>query len=221
MKSIKLVYVLLVMGILMGFFSLSAFARQYNPETGRFTRRDPIQYAETAGRVQVDLYTYATRQQGVQPQPFLSRSPLLTPYDEEFITETAPIGYEDGINPYSYVHNNPVNYTDPTGKIAWAPIAYYASCVCCVYLIAKSAGDRAGEVKNAWKECKKKSTLTEKVKCGGTYLAKFIADTLNPVDTQTIIQDICCIACIGPLLLPAVAPGLITAGAEKCAKYAH
>ncbi|MBI4712800.1 MAG: RHS repeat-associated core domain-containing protein [Planctomycetes bacterium] len=46
-----------------------AFGRQYDPATGRFTKRDPVEYAA-------------------------------------------------GINLYTYVHNDPVNKTDPTGLFA-------------------------------------------------------------------------------------------------------
>ncbi|WP_225616339.1 RHS repeat-associated core domain-containing protein [Methylomonas albis] len=33
-------------------------------------------------------------------------------------TQRDPLGYFDGLNRYSYVHNNPVNYNDPSGSIA-------------------------------------------------------------------------------------------------------
>ncbi|MCQ8129769.1 RHS repeat-associated core domain-containing protein [Methylomonas rivi] len=33
-------------------------------------------------------------------------------------TQRDPLGYADGINPYSYVHNNPVNFNDPNGLLA-------------------------------------------------------------------------------------------------------
>jgi len=33
-------------------------------------------------------------------------------------TQRDPLGYTDGINPYSYVHNDPVNFNDPSGTIA-------------------------------------------------------------------------------------------------------
>jgi len=34
-----------------------------------------------------------------------------------------PIGYGDGLNPYLYVHNNPINHIDPLGLFSWRSFA--------------------------------------------------------------------------------------------------
>ncbi|MBI4834340.1 MAG: RHS repeat-associated core domain-containing protein [Planctomycetes bacterium] len=67
MKQSKLLGIALSIIVLIGVVSSFVFARQYDPRTGRFNRRDPIEY-------------------------------------------------DGGVNLYTYVENNPVNYTDPYGK---------------------------------------------------------------------------------------------------------
>jgi len=39
-------------------------------------------------------------------------------------TQRDPLGYADGINPYSYVHNNPVNFNDPSGLLARSVVTF-------------------------------------------------------------------------------------------------
>ncbi|MGE0267467.1 MAG: colicin E5-related ribonuclease [Candidatus Omnitrophota bacterium] len=53
------------------------------------------------------IYHYRARQYDPSIGRFLQRDPL---------------DYIDGMNLYTYVHNNPTNFTDPTGEAWWIPI---------------------------------------------------------------------------------------------------
>ena len=86
--------------IFVGLFSSSLFARQYDQRTGHFTRRDPIGYVESVGKMPLNLYTYAKR----VPRPYVP---------------SVRVNRVD-LNLYTYAINNPVNYTDPMGKQAVA-----------------------------------------------------------------------------------------------------
>jgi uncharacterized protein RhaS with RHS repeats len=76
--------------------------------TGRF------QYTGQIFLPEVGLYHYKARVYN----PYLGvRSPSIHFARGCSTMQTDPIGYDDGPNWYAYVHNNPVNATDPTGML--------------------------------------------------------------------------------------------------------
>ena len=74
---------------------------------------DPNPFRYTAREYEADdLYYYRARYYDPTVQRFLSED---------------PIGFTGGdLNLYRYVGNNPINYTDPSGKIVWFAVAWAA-----------------------------------------------------------------------------------------------
>jgi RHS repeat-associated protein len=69
-----------------------------------------FQYTGQAWLPELKLYHYKAR--------------VYSPTLERFL-QTDPIGYDDGLNIYAYVANDPVNKTDPTGTIITGPMPVY------------------------------------------------------------------------------------------------
>jgi RHS repeat-associated protein len=85
-------------------------------------------------------YTYTSREYDPETGLLFYRARYYDPKDGRFITED-PIGFEGGINFYSYVQGNPINARDPSGtkkkksipetKYWWEDCnaAIYAECI--------------------------------------------------------------------------------------------
>lgn len=64
-------------------------------------------------------YTYTGREWDKETGLYYYNARYYDPMEGRFISKD-PIGIRGGINLYSYVQNNPVNFTDPTGLVKWS-----------------------------------------------------------------------------------------------------
>jgi len=73
-------------------------------------------------------YTYTAREWDRETGLYYYRARYYDPMEGRFISRD-PIGFRGGINVFAYTKNNPINYADPTGLLAFtSPDAYLQSC---------------------------------------------------------------------------------------------
>jgi RHS repeat-associated protein len=67
------------------------------------------------------LFVFPLEYSGSQLRLYYYKARMYHPKLGRFL-QTDPIGYEDQMNLYAYVANDPVNNTDPTGKFLWGAL---------------------------------------------------------------------------------------------------
>ena len=87
-------------------YAYTPYGKPFVNETGS-TPKSPFLFSGRWYEADAGVYYYRARHYHPELRKFLQADPL---------------GYEDGMNMYAYVHNNPVNFYDPDGTIAWVPV---------------------------------------------------------------------------------------------------
>ena len=84
-------------------------------------------YGNTAADAVIDNPFQYTGRENDNTGLYYYRARYYSPTYQRFISED-PIGLAGGINVYAYVGGDPVNWIDPDGRIAWAPILAGIGC---------------------------------------------------------------------------------------------
>lgn len=71
-------------------------------------------------------YTYTGREYDKETGLYYYRARYYDPMEGRFVSKD-PLNFKGGINVYSYVENNAVNFTDPTGLVRWSGRLYGAA----------------------------------------------------------------------------------------------
>ena len=106
------------------------------------------------------------------------RARFYNPVIARFLSEDTYYG--DGLNLYSYCHNNPVRYVDPSGHLCEEK--YNA-----VESLREQDGSNAADALKKYKELREQGYTPEQIK-NGDYNLKFTADEVNKLK-ETVINE--------------------------------